>query len=41
VLVRPDPQTEVIQSDLVSPHNPQVAKVEQRWFEMCVHASKV
>lgn len=41
MLVRPNPQAEVIKRDLLSAHDPQITKVEQWCFEVCLHASKV
>ncbi len=38
MLVRPNPQAEVIKRDLLSAHDPQITKVEQRWFDVSLHS---
>ena len=38
MLVRPNPQAEVIERDLLSAHHAQITKVEQWCFEIALHS---
>ena len=37
VLVGPDAETEIVERNRVSPHNAQVAIIQQGWFKVSVH----